>query len=555
MKKNTFVKFSLTLISAAVLAACGSSSGGNNNAAAQKAAQEKAAQELAAKKAAEEAAAKKATEEAAAKKAAEEAAAAEEKVKNTQSVGHKLVKKTTSNFILRNGEELTATSSTSTGRSDNMDIALYPSLDTVVVSVPYNADGTVNDKAPIGYVEDFDFRGNTESSTGTHTLAHIYNTANGVTTNGVARGERNPTTKTATAGTDTGTALVYQTGRTNYIPTDEVVKGSNSEIKARNDFRNRTNTVAEVYGHRTFVDGNSLVGVDANAKAASYGKDYAADVATANAPFLKLTQGEYADGQLNYVQYGRVTSKLHNVPAESVKAGVNVGKSGTKVVSYGEYNEKGTENSYFYRGISDTAYDAKLTNSLAKTYYNKDAAEGKLTYQGHAVTYGFTHVAPNANLPANDVAGVPNAIGELPKEDYIRPELVSGTHAHATIDLATKSVTGNLYDVWAIGNTKSNQNIATFSGSLANNGTITGTSTRVSDSASGSFNGNLFGSQAQELGGSLASKEIAADKSWGAVFGAKVQQTPYVAPPAVVEKPVEPVAPPSIWGVKSDENN
>lgn len=554
MNKHSLVKFSLTLVSAAVLAACSSGGGSSND---DTAAREQAAAVAAAEKAAAEKAAaeKAAAEKVAAEKAAAEKAAAEaeEKVKNTLSVGHKLVKKTNSNFVLHNGEPLAATSSTSTGRSDNMDVELYPSLDTVVVSVPLKADGTIDETAPIGYVEDFDFRGNTESSTGEHTLEHIYKTANGATLDvGSARGERNSTTKTETMGNETGKALVYQTGRTNYIPTDEVVKGPTVgdvkvEVEHNGDFRDRSTTVAEVYGHRTFVNGDAQVGVDAG-QTASYMKDYGADVVTSNAPFLKLDKGVYTDGQLSYVQYGRVTSKLHKVEPTAVKAGVNVGKTGTKVVSYGEYDAENVENNYFYRGKSDTAYSATLAKDLAKAYYNSDAAEGKLTYQGHAVTYGFEHIAPAPKLPENKVAGVPNAIGELPKEDYNRPVLVSGTHAHATIDLASKAVTGNLYDVWNVDGTNTNANIATFTGTLANNGTISGTSARTSDAATGSFNGNLFGTQAQELGGALASDSIKGSESWGAVFGAKVQETPYVAPVVVEEKP-------SAWGVKTDQNN
>ena len=62
MKNNKFIKFSLTVACAAVLAACGSSGGSSNNdeAAQQAAAQQAAAQEAAAEKAAAEAAAREA---------------------------------------------------------------------------------------------------------------------------------------------------------------------------------------------------------------------------------------------------------------------------------------------------------------------------------------------------------------------------------------------------------------------------------------------------------------------------------------------------------------
>ncbi|WP_143531214.1 transferrin-binding protein-like solute binding protein, partial [Rodentibacter genomosp. 2] len=477
------------------------------------------------------------------KKAAEEA---ENKVKNSAVFGHKLVKKTDSNFILNiEGEDKTRKSSESTGRSDKMDVKLHPNLDTIVVSIPLDKNGNPVKNAPIGYVEDFDFRGNTNNTTGEFTLGHIYNTANGETkTSGQARGVKTDT-KTETAGTNTGSALVYQEGRTNYIPTDDVVKGSNSKVAVRNDFRDRKDTVAEVYGHRTFVDGDSLKGTEATTTVA--GKTtLAGETTLANAPFLakdKKDSYAYKDGKLNHVQYGRVTSRLDDVELAQVKKGVDAGENGTRVVSYGEYGEKGTENSYFYRGTDErdgVVYNANLTRDLAKAYHGADKASGELNYQGHAVTYGFTHVAPNANKP--DVSKVPNAIGENPTYDL--PQLVSGTHVAAKIDLATKGVTGQLYDVWSVDGKKSNQQIANFKGTLANNGSIEGSSTRILDSAAGTFNGNLFGKQAEELGGALASKSTNAKESWGAVFGAKVQETPY-----------QPAGKTSVWGVKTDNNN
>ncbi|MDH2998311.1 hypothetical protein A1D22_01455 [Pasteurellaceae bacterium LFhippo2] len=558
MKKQQLVKFSLTLVCAAVLAACSSGGGSGGNDAAKKAEADKiAAQQAAAKAAAAKAEADKAAaaKAAAAKAEADKAAAAKaaaakaeaDKVAETKTataveVGHKLVQKVNSNFILNIKED---TANSSTGRADTMDVKLHPSLDTVVVSIPLDKNGQPIPNAPVGYVEDFDFRGNVDSTTGTHTLQHIYKTGDGSTlVHGATRTKTE--TKTATAGAQTGEALVYQTGRTNYISTSEKVVGGNSDIVKRSDFRERKDTVAEVYGHRTFVEGDSLTG--------TYDEKAPQNVVGANAPFGKLVNGTYSDVQLAHVQYGRVTSKMDKVKLESVKDGVDAGKTGTRVVSYGAHGANGTENSYFYRGVEDTAYNANLTNNLSKYYFNSDKADGQLTYQGHAVTYGLTHKAINANIP--DTSKIPNAIAANPT--YNLPELVSGTHVHATVDLATKGVTGNLYDVWSVDGVKSNSDLAKFSGTLTNDGAIKGTSTRLSDDAAGTFNANLFGAQAQELGGALASKATDAKNSWGAVFGAKVQQDKYVAPPVVVPPAppvVVPPAPPSVWGVKTDENN
>ena len=111
MKNNKFIKFSLTVACAAVLAACGSSGGSSNNdeAAKQAAAQQAAAQQAAAEKA-----------------AAEKAAAAEALVAKTVDVGAKFVKKTQSNLNVGEGVE---TNSKSSVTPTNMTVELHPSLD------------------------------------------------------------------------------------------------------------------------------------------------------------------------------------------------------------------------------------------------------------------------------------------------------------------------------------------------------------------------------------------------------------------------------------------
>ena len=132
MKNNKFIKFSLTVACAAVLAACGSSGGSSNNdeAAQQAAAQQAAAQQAAAQQAAAEKAA-----------AEQQAAAAEALVAKTNDAGAKFVKKTQSNLNVGEGVE---TNSKSSVAPTNMTVELHPSLDTIVVAVPLNADGSVN---------------------------------------------------------------------------------------------------------------------------------------------------------------------------------------------------------------------------------------------------------------------------------------------------------------------------------------------------------------------------------------------------------------------------
>lgn len=170
-------------------------------------------------------------------------------------------------------------------------------------------------------------------------------------------------------------------------------------------------------------------------------------------------------------------------------------------------------------------------------YYDTTDFGGQLHYQGHAVTY-------NLDKDYKIDAGLPNALGA----EY---KLISGTHVAADIDLASKNVTGNLYNVWEETNTQQqvkphNVELANFNGTLANNGSISGSATKH-DGAQGVLKASLYGAQAQELGGVISSNDTA--NNWGASFGAKVQNTPYQAP-AVVTPPTVPA-----WGESTDANN
>lgn len=611
MNKNKLFKFGLTLVSAAVLAACssgGSSDGAKKEAEKQaqmemeakkaaavaaakakaeaeakakaaeeaaakaKAAAEKAAAEkVAAEKAAAEAAAKKAEEEAAAaKKAAEEAAAAakaaadhEEKLKSREEVGHKFVQKVNSNLNVGTGTAVNSDASTSTTA---MTLSLDPSLDTVVVAVPLDENGKVKDNAPQAYLEDYDFRGNTDNTKGTHVLDHVY--VGKVTKNGVDRGTET-LTKTKTAGTDKGVAVVYEKGRLNYTDYDGKSPVADPKVKRTQEYLKavtlddngqvvavqqdgkfvvgpNTGSLTEVYGKRTFVEGNSLVDEELGKEEVN------------NAPFLykvkKDDELSYADGQLNHVQYGRVTSNLSAVAESGLKDGKSLGKYETKVAGFGHYGKNGTENHYFYRGLGDTKYSATLVNDLNKVYYGSDKeVTGSLQYQGHAVTYNIDHEFSSTD-------SIPNAIG-------YKQELVSGTHVFANVDLATKNVTGQLYDVWRYGNRHSEDfstkkvELAKFEGKLENNGSIQGSSTRVADGDKGSFNANLYGGNAEELGGAIRSSESLQGKQWGAVFGAEIQNPLYVPKPDVLpeqpKKPKEPKVPTKVpaWGESTDKQD
>lgn len=424
------------------------------------------------------------------------------------------------------------TNSKSSVAPTNMTVELHPSLDTIVVAVPLNADGSVNTKAKQAYLEDFDFRQDASDvsashSNGTVTLKHIYmNGTTKDTTRGRVDGES--ATKTASMGeNDTdGKAYVYEETRKNYTHKAEG-KSVEDTKEARTDERLRS-SVAEVYGHRTFVAGDSEVRNEADG-----------ETVLANAPFTaKDADGKYTAGsKLSHVQYGRVTSKLHGVFEKDLKDGKDVAQYGTKVASFGGYGENGTEDNYFYRGVNNTPYSATLASDLKNIYFGSEAPAGKLHYQGHAVTY-------NLDKDYEDKSGLPNALGA----EYA---LVSGTHVAADIDLASKNVTGNLYNRWTETNTQQqvkehNVELANFAGTLANNGSISGSATKY-DGAQGVLKASLYGAQAQELGGVISSNDTA--NNWGASFGAKVQNTPFVAPPVVTPAPVP------AWGESTDANN
>lgn len=501
MKNNKFIKFSLTVACAAVLAACGSSGGSSE--------EPKPLPKVEEPKDLDQDKKVEKTEESSVSTTA------------SSDVGAKFVKKTQSNLNVGEGVE---TNSKSSKDITSMTVELHPSLDTVVVAVPLNADGSVNEHAKQAYLEDFDFRGNDANTSGVHTLNHIYKTADGSTPALSGRVGGESSTKTATKGDEAGTAFVYQDGRLNYTrkPEGKNVRDTNP---ARTDAVLH-DSVAEVYGHRTFVEGDSEMANPANG-----------ELNLANAPFTKKdADGKYTAGsKLNYVQYGRVTSKLHGVLEQNLKDGKDVAQFGTKVASYGGYGVDGTEDNYFFRGVNNTKAEEL---SALPGYYDTTDFGGKLHYQGHAVTY-------NLDKDYKIDAGLPNALGA----EY---ELISGTHVAADIDLASKNVTGNLYNVWEERNTQQqtkehNVELANFTGSLANDGTISGSATKF-DNTKGMLKGSLYGNRAEELGGAIASTDTS--NNWGASFGAKVQNPVYVAP-----APAPTPAPTPAWGESTDQNN
>lgn len=485
MTTNNVSKFSLTIIAALVLAACGSSGSSKPNA-------NSTNTTPSANKPAPAPAPKPTTD--ARNENHQDLSAA--LTADTAFTGAKHVVLVKSNLITNQNSD-----GEISDKSDKPEVLQvqdpHRSLDTIVVAETRGKDGKLIPDAPSFYLEDFDFRTTattaaTDATAGEKTLTHIYKGQ--TTTGGTARTATD--TKTATQGADSGKALVYQTGRVNYLHNYDgtVVNKDGSALTSAaatiNKQRDLNKTVAEVYGYRTFAEGADSSAAQTDIK----------DVAQANAPFLPTNHA-----QLKNVQYGRVTTQLSGQNIGTLKAGLPVGSLETKVVGYGEYGDKGIENHYFYRGIDPTTA-ADLTKLKA-------AGSKKLSYAGHALTYGNIKPAPSAS-------NIPTAIG-------VSGQLIEGTRVKATVDLDTNKVTGSLYNTWYIDKNARDIDVVTFEGAVGKSGSMYGTSTNVTDNNSkGMFAATLYNEKATEMGGVVASDAHDKDKQWGAVFGAALTTAP-----------------------------
>ena len=370
-------------------------------------------------------------------------------------------------------------------------------------------------------------------------------------------------TETNTQGTRTGEALVYQAGRRVYITDDgtpgrtfgyvrktdvagtehqynrngtTIAKGDGTHATAgtgildpnRNQVRQLKDTVAEVYGNKTFT-------YEVGKTNANYTDNFVNDGGN-NAPFtgaFNKKTGYYDSKELKHVQYGRVTSAISGLQPSDLKAGV-VDK--TVVGIYGKYGQDGTENTYFARGNNRTS--------------NADIAKlsGNLTYSGHAVAYGLDNSFNQ--IAAVPQGQIPNAIGaQAASSGY---QLWSGNHVEATIDTSKKTVSGAISNIWSDGKTETNGNLnikrvdlVKFNGDFGANGNMIGTSEIVTsdtgtnksaalnknltdEERKGTFHAALFGSNGEEMAGNVKSSSNEAEKAWGAAFGAaQVQGSPW----------------------------
>lgn len=459
MKKTDLVKFSLTLVSASVLAAC--SSGGS-------------------KKAAEPAPAP--TPEPKVQTPVEKYGAA------AKSYGHQFVQKTDSNADVGLGLLKDSKSS----KAFAMTRALDADLDTIVVAqVITPATETTPETKSVLYLDRFNLTNNATDN-GEYTLSEIFKTENGHTTAGTKEGAAPVTAN------QSGKVLVFKQNETNY--TNRAVK----------------NTVAEVYGHKSTAANSA-----ANAPFLGY-----ATVDMVNRPNNSEAKElvPTVAGKLNFVQYGRVTSKLHSIALANLVDGDSEGlEVNTKKVSFGDQGTAGTEDNYFYRSGLAVRDGVDLEKVKAALEAGRATNSTELTYLGHAVTFGLDHTrfhTDNSKAVPNTVKGASNA-------------LYSGTHVKATIKLADGEVKGSLFDLWAVNGERGYQenHLVKFEGALNKTGAIQGKSNLAYGSKSeGTFNANLFRADEKydhfvngntELGGAV--KSNAQEGGWGAVFGLKQQ--------------------------------
>lgn len=217
---------------------------------------------------------------------------------------------------------------------------------------------------------------------------------------------------------------------------------------------------------------------------------------------------------LDYVQYGRVTSKANFADLGADQQGNAYILKNAPVANKGGED---TTDFYFARGTYATSLD------------DMAALNGTFNYEGHAVLWGVDNSYLNKDKSA------PNSLG-------IRDKRGLGNFVKATLDTGAKTLSGSVYNVFVnYNNTKNKvvadadgkytldkQDLITFSGKVTGN-SVVGEAVRVADEDKGDFRASFFGKAAQEIGGSFNSttlEEKYADAKWGGVFGAKKVESP-----------------------------
>lgn len=265
--------------------------------------------------------------------------------------------------------------------------------------------------------------------------------------------------------------------------------GYNASVNVANNHETR------IFG-KNFIDyesGKTGEQKTANTYKGAYGSDN-----------VLVTDGVVAD-TLQHVQYGRLTNNIDVLKEKNDKS--------PQTIVYRQFQEHGAPNSvdtYFYRGTHRTTLD-QMKAVIAKG--------GEVEYYGHALTYG---IGPKVEV--TKAGSLPTAYGLASSEATI------GNFVYAKYDTAKGTVAGDIYNFinTDVANKPDNfvkQKLVTFTGDVFGN-TVVGKATKLSGNEEGSLTASFFGSQANELGGSISSitrEQGYAQPKWGAVFGAKAE--------------------------------
>lgn len=277
---------------------------------------------------------------------------------------------------------------------------------------------------------------------------------------------------------------------------------SDGTVDALYDESGYTRSVNVANNHETRIFGKNFIDYEAGKTGSqTTANTYKGAYGSNN---VLVTDGVVAD-TLQHVQYGRLTNNIDVLREKNDKS--------PQIYAYRQFQEHGAPNSvdtYFYRGTNYTTLD-QMKAVIAKG--------GEVEYYGHALTYGI-----GPKVEATKAGTVPTSYGLASSEATI------GNFVYAKYDTAKGTVAGDIYnfinkDVANKPNDFVKQQLVTFTGDVFGN-TVVGKATKLSGNEEGSLTASFFGSQANELGGSISSitrEQGYAQPKWGAVFGAKAE--------------------------------
>ncbi|MBR6026968.1 MAG: transferrin-binding protein-like solute binding protein [Neisseriaceae bacterium] len=269
-------------------------------------------------------------------------------------------------------------------------------------------------------------------------------------------------------------------------------------------------TTTRVFGHYYLDPGAKKIDGNAVAMPEDYNSYLRGDVIT-----VGTHKGELVvfPTILNEVQYGRVTADLDY--SSSAYLVTDAGKFEYRISPLAAHNpaHDGSEvDTYFARGVNPTKVD---------TMNNLFASDQVLNYQGHAIMFGLDNKFHGGKTAGDS----PNAV--VIKNSEGRG---LGNFVQARFDTGAKTLTGDVYNVWAFkaddGSVKRvMDSLVEFNADVRGN-TVAGKANLTYDKASeGEIRGSFFGANADELGGTFSAVTYDQNKSseisWGGAFGAK----------------------------------